>query len=157
MNYRHKQTWPTGNSSTQWAVMKVDFSTPGALQKASSGPTMATKPGVVTTATGGATGSGVAAGGSVSVGTAGKGAPQAKPEVDGLWMPEWKRRVLLAVWMRCNTDHCFLLHSQSSSLASSSSFQLTKPLSECVVSLARPSKHLDLSRAAESRTLAASH
>ncbi|XP_041814600.1 calpastatin isoform X8 [Chelmon rostratus] len=55
---------------------------PAQFEKASSGPTMATKPGVVTTATGGATGSGVAAGGSVSVGTAGKGAPQAKPETN---------------------------------------------------------------------------
>lgn len=47
---------------------------------------MATKPGVVATATGGATGSGVTARGSASVGAAGKEAPKAKPEVDGLWM-----------------------------------------------------------------------
>lgn len=60
----------------------INFSTPAALQKASSGSTMATKPGVITTATGGATRSGVTAGGSASVGTAGK----AKPEVDGLWV-----------------------------------------------------------------------
>lgn len=53
---------------------------------------MATKPGVVTTATGGATGSGVTAGGRASVGTAGKEAPKAKPEVDGLWNPNWKWR-----------------------------------------------------------------
>lgn len=43
---------------------------------------MATQPGVVTTATGGATGSGGTAGGSASVGTAGKEAPKAKPEVE---------------------------------------------------------------------------
>lgn len=49
---------------------------------------MASKPGVVTAATGGATGSGVTAGGSASVGTAGKEAPKAKPEVDGLWIPD---------------------------------------------------------------------
>lgn len=41
---------------------------------------MATKPGLVTTATGGATQSGVTTGGSASIGTAGK----AMPEVDGL-------------------------------------------------------------------------
>lgn len=62
----------------------IDFSTPDALQKASSGTAMATKPG----ATGGATGSGVTAGGSASIGTAGKVAPKAKTEVDGLWMPK---------------------------------------------------------------------
>ncbi|XP_076609749.1 calpastatin isoform X19 [Chaetodon auriga] len=55
---------------------------PAQYEKASSASTMATKPGGVTTATGGATGSGVTAGGSVSVGTAGKGAPQAKPETN---------------------------------------------------------------------------
>lgn len=49
---------------------------------------MATKPGVATTATGGATASGVTAGGSASVGTAGKVAPKAKSEVDRLWMPK---------------------------------------------------------------------
>lgn len=65
-----------------------DLSTPGALQKASSGSAMATKPGVVAAATGGATGSGVKAGGSAAAGTAGKEAPKAKPEVDGLWTPE---------------------------------------------------------------------
>lgn len=47
---------------------------------------MATKPGVVSTATGGATGSGVKAGGSASIGTAGKESPKAKTEVDGLWI-----------------------------------------------------------------------
>lgn len=49
---------------------------------------MATKPGVVTTATGGATGSGARAGGSASIGTAGKVTPKAKTEVDGLWVPK---------------------------------------------------------------------
>lgn len=71
---------------------------PGALQKASaslSSSTMATKPGAVTTATGGATGSAVEAGGSVTVGMAGKEKPKAKPEVD--WVPETLRG-LLAVW-----------------------------------------------------------
>lgn len=56
---------------------------------------MATKPAVVTAATGGATGSGATAGGSASVGTAGKEAPKAKPEVDGLWVPDSKWRVAL--------------------------------------------------------------
>ncbi|XP_026204998.1 calpastatin isoform X2 [Anabas testudineus] len=59
-----------------------DLSTPGALQKASSGSAMATKPGVVAAATGGATGSGVKAGGSAAAGTAGKEAPKAKPETN---------------------------------------------------------------------------
>lgn len=45
---------------------------------------MATKPGVVTASTG----SGAAAGGSVSVGTAGKVTPKGSTEVDGLWTPE---------------------------------------------------------------------
>ncbi len=62
----------------------ITFSTPGALQKASSGSAMATKSGVVTAATGGASGSSVKAGGSASVGTAGK----VKLEVDRLWMSE---------------------------------------------------------------------
>lgn len=53
------------------------------LQNTSSGSVMATKPGVVTTATGGLT-----AGGRASVGTAGKEAPKAKPEVEGPWMPK---------------------------------------------------------------------
>lgn len=61
----------------------INSSTPGALQKASSGSAMATKPGAVASGTGRATGSGVAAGGSASVGMAGKEAPKAKPEVDG--------------------------------------------------------------------------
>ncbi|KAM9361955.1 calpastatin isoform 10-T10 [Symphorus nematophorus] len=51
-------------------------------QKASSGSTMATKPGVASTATGGGAGGGVAAGGSASVGTAGKVAPKAKTETN---------------------------------------------------------------------------
>lgn len=61
----------------------INSSTPGALQKASSGSAMATKPGAVASGTGRATGSGVAAGGIASVGMAGKEAPKAKPEVDG--------------------------------------------------------------------------
>lgn len=59
----------------------MKFSTPGALQKASSGSTMATKPGVVTTATGGATGSGITAGGSAAVRPTGKEARKARHEV----------------------------------------------------------------------------
>lgn len=66
----------------------MDFSTPGVLQKASSGSAMATKPGLVSTATGGATGSGITAGGYASVGTAGKEAPKSQPEVDRVWMPK---------------------------------------------------------------------
>ncbi|KAF7657800.1 hypothetical protein LDENG_00022090 [Lucifuga dentata] len=59
----------------------INFFIPDALQKASSSSsTMATKPGAVTTATGGAAGSGVKAGGGASVGGAGKETPKAKPE-----------------------------------------------------------------------------
>lgn len=61
----------------------IDFSTPGTLQKESSGSAMATRSGGVTSATGGATKSSVTAGGGASVGTAAK----AKPEVDRLWIP----------------------------------------------------------------------
>ncbi|XP_045932064.1 calpastatin isoform X6 [Micropterus dolomieu] len=50
------------------------------FEKASSGSAMATKPGLVSTATGGATGSGITAGGYASVGTAGKEAPKSQPE-----------------------------------------------------------------------------
>ncbi|XP_047438035.1 calpastatin isoform X8 [Mugil cephalus] len=54
---------------------------PAQFEKASSGSTMATKPGVVTTATGGTAGSGItAAAGSASVGTTGKQARKAEPE-----------------------------------------------------------------------------
>jgi len=67
-------------------LLMINFSTPDALQKASSGSTMATKPGVVSTSKGGATGSGATAGGAATVGTAVKGASKAKPEVDGLWV-----------------------------------------------------------------------
>lgn len=60
---------------------------------------MATKPGVVTASTG----SGAAAGGSVSVGTAGKVTPKGSTEVDGLWTPESVSvgggGELLAVWV----------------------------------------------------------
>lgn len=64
----------------------IHFPTLGALQKASSGSTMATKAGVGTTVKGGASGSSVTAGGSTSAGTAGN----VKPEVDRLWMPKQK-------------------------------------------------------------------
>lgn len=55
--------------------------TSGALQKASSGSAMASKPGKVATATGEATGSGLAAG---------KQTAKAKPEVDCSWWTESK-------------------------------------------------------------------
>lgn len=54
-----------------------------AFQKASSGTSMATKPGLVTTATGGAAGS-------TSVGTAGKVAAELKAEVVELWINWYK-------------------------------------------------------------------
>ncbi|XP_029990654.1 calpastatin isoform X5 [Sphaeramia orbicularis] len=67
----------TPKTSAQVSTVK-----PAQFEKASAESTMASKPGAVTTATGGATGSGVAAGGSASVGTAGKVAPKAKPETN---------------------------------------------------------------------------
>lgn len=75
----------------------MDFSTPGAFQTASSGSTMATKPGGDGTAAGGATGR-------ASVGTAGK----AKPEVDGLWILKCKWRAFGCLVCH-NMNHCFLL------------------------------------------------
>ncbi|KAI3369492.1 hypothetical protein L3Q82_007708 [Scortum barcoo] len=72
-----EQSQPTPKPAAQVSTVK-----PAQFEKASSGSAMATKPGVVTTATGGATESGLAAGGSASVGTAGKEAPKAKPETN---------------------------------------------------------------------------
>ncbi|XP_023283677.1 calpastatin isoform X18 [Seriola lalandi dorsalis] len=69
------------SQATPKPAAQVSGVKPAQFEKASSGSAMATKPGVVTTATGGATGSGVTAGGSASFGTAGKEAPKSKPEV----------------------------------------------------------------------------
>lgn len=60
---------------------------------------MPAKPGAVTTATGGA-------GGSASLGTAGKEAPKAKPEVDRLWVEVegafgCNESLLLFIYSRC--------------------------------------------------------
>ncbi|XP_023283668.1 calpastatin isoform X9 [Seriola lalandi dorsalis] len=68
------------SQATPKPAAQVSGVKPAQFEKASSGSAMATKPGVVTTATGGATGSGVTAGGSASFGTAGKEAPKSKPE-----------------------------------------------------------------------------
>ncbi|XP_028432822.1 calpastatin isoform X10 [Perca flavescens] len=62
--------------ATPKLAAQVSTVKPAQFEKASSGSTMATKPGLVTTATGGATPSGVTTGGSASIGTAG----MAKPE-----------------------------------------------------------------------------
>lgn len=70
-----------GSASFQSAVIKVN--TFGVLQKESA---MASKPGVVTRATGGATGGGTAAGGSALTGTAVKVTAGAKTEVARLRM-----------------------------------------------------------------------
>ncbi|XP_029358939.1 calpastatin isoform X21 [Echeneis naucrates] len=61
---------------------QVSTTKPAEFEKAASGSAMASKPGVVTTATGGATGSGFTAGGSASVGTAGKAGPKTRPETN---------------------------------------------------------------------------
>ncbi|XP_051804345.1 calpastatin isoform X19 [Acanthochromis polyacanthus] len=63
------------SQATPKPAAQVSAVKPAQFEKASSGSAMATKPGVVTTATGGATGSGVTTGGSAAVGTA-----KAKPE-----------------------------------------------------------------------------
>ncbi|XP_022600645.1 calpastatin isoform X15 [Seriola dumerili] len=70
------------SQATPKPAAQVSGVKPAQFEKASSGSAMATKPGVVTTATGGATGSGVTAGGSASFGTAGKEAPKSKPETN---------------------------------------------------------------------------
>ncbi|XP_051804331.1 calpastatin isoform X5 [Acanthochromis polyacanthus] len=68
--YQSQPSQATPKPAAQVSAVK-----PAQFEKASSGSAMATKPGVVTTATGGATGSGVTTGGSAAVGTA-----KAKPE-----------------------------------------------------------------------------
>uniref|UniRef100_A0A671UB72 Calpastatin n=1 Tax=Sparus aurata TaxID=8175 RepID=A0A671UB72_SPAAU len=74
--YQSQPSQATPKPAAQVSTVK-----PAQYEKASSGSAMATKPGVVSTATGGATGSGVKAGGSASIGTAGKESPKAKTEV----------------------------------------------------------------------------
>ncbi|XP_037638680.1 calpastatin isoform X10 [Sebastes umbrosus] len=69
--YQSQPSQATPKPAAQVSTVK-----PAQFEKASSGSTMATKPGVITTATGGATRSGVTAGGSASVGTAGKAKPE---------------------------------------------------------------------------------
>ncbi|XP_040015161.1 calpastatin isoform X7 [Xiphias gladius] len=68
------------SQATPKPAAQVSTVKPAQFEKESSGSAMATKPGVVTT--GGATGSGVTAGASTSVGTAGKEAHKAKPETN---------------------------------------------------------------------------
>nr|CBN81110.1 Calpastatin [Dicentrarchus labrax] len=68
---------PTPKPAAQVSTVK-----PAQFERASSGSTMATKPGGVSTTTGGAAGSGVTAGGGVSVGNAGRVAPKAQPETN---------------------------------------------------------------------------
>ncbi|XP_028432813.1 calpastatin isoform X2 [Perca flavescens] len=81
-SHSHKTTTDAKESQPGQATPKlaaqVSTVKPAQFEKASSGSTMATKPGLVTTATGGATPSGVTTGGSASIGTAG----MAKPETN---------------------------------------------------------------------------
>ncbi|XP_040890916.1 calpastatin isoform X7 [Toxotes jaculatrix] len=65
------------SQATPKPAAQVSTVKPAQFEKASTGSAMATKPGVA--ATGGAIGSGVAAGGSASVGTAGKAKPETAP------------------------------------------------------------------------------
>ncbi|XP_028432824.1 calpastatin isoform X12 [Perca flavescens] len=67
--------------ATPKLAAQVSTVKPAQFEKASSGSTMATKPGLVTTATGGATPSGVTTGGSASIGTAGMAKPEVQVEV----------------------------------------------------------------------------
>ncbi|XP_072238734.1 calpastatin isoform X2 [Leuresthes tenuis] len=68
------------SQATPKPAAQVSTVKPAQFEKASSGSTMATKPGVVSTSKGGATASGATAGGTATVGTAVKGASKAKPE-----------------------------------------------------------------------------
>ncbi|XP_054877120.1 calpastatin isoform X21 [Poeciliopsis prolifica] len=68
------------SQSTPKPAPQVSSGSTAQFEKAPSGSTMTTKPGVVTTAAGGATESGVAAGAAAKAGTAGKDLPKAKPE-----------------------------------------------------------------------------
>ncbi|XP_032368763.1 calpastatin isoform X36 [Etheostoma spectabile] len=69
------------SQATPKLAAQVPTVKPAQFEKASSGSSMATKPGLVTTATGGATQSGVTTGGSASIGTAGIAKPQVQVEV----------------------------------------------------------------------------
>ncbi|XP_029286798.1 calpastatin isoform X21 [Cottoperca gobio] len=69
------------SQATPKPAAQVSTAKPAQFEKA--GSAMATKPGVVTTATGGVTRSGVTAGGSASVGTAGKAKPETNTTVAG--------------------------------------------------------------------------
>lgn len=74
---------------------------------------MASKPGVVTRATGGATGSGTAAGGSAPSGNAGKATAKAQPEVERLRM--LKVEVGFGLFVR-DVTRCLLAHPSCSAL-----------------------------------------
>lgn len=96
-----------GSISFQSAVMKVNNF--GVLQKES---TMASKPGV-TRVTGGATGSGITAGGSAPTGTGGKVTAKAKTEVERLQM--LKVEVGFGLFVR-DLTRCLLTHPSCSAL-----------------------------------------
>ncbi|XP_016528006.1 calpastatin isoform X1 [Poecilia formosa] len=68
------------SQSTPKPAPQVSTGSTAQFEKAPSGSTMTTKPGVVTMAVGGATGSDVTAGAAAKAGTAGKDSPKAKPE-----------------------------------------------------------------------------
>ncbi|XP_043978754.1 calpastatin [Gambusia affinis] len=68
------------SQSTPKPAPQVSTGSTAQFEKAPSGSTMTTKPGVVTMAAGGATGSGVTAGAAAKAGTTGKDSPKAKPE-----------------------------------------------------------------------------
>ncbi|KAM4582598.1 calpastatin [Fundulus diaphanus] len=68
------------SQSTPKPAPQVSAGNTAQFEKAPSGSTMTSKPGVVTTAAGGAAGSGVSAGAAAKAGTAGKDSPKAKAE-----------------------------------------------------------------------------
>ncbi|XP_014890730.1 calpastatin isoform X6 [Poecilia latipinna] len=68
------------SQSTPKPAPQVSTGSTAQFEKAPSGSTMTTKPGVVTMAVGGAAGSDVTAGAAAKAGTAGKDSPKAKPE-----------------------------------------------------------------------------
>ncbi|MED6287063.1 hypothetical protein CHARACLAT_012637 [Characodon lateralis] len=70
------------SQSTPKPAPQVSTPSTAQFEKAPSGSAMTTKPGVVITAAGGATRSGVTAGAAAKAETAGKHSPKAKPEVD---------------------------------------------------------------------------
>lgn len=102
----------------------------GVLQKESA---MASKPGVVTRATGGATGSGTTAGGSAPTGTAGKVTAKAKTEVERFWM--LKVEVGFGLFVR-DVARCLLAHPSCSALVTR----------QCMFSSSLPSSVKHLSR-----------